>query len=212
MDKCPSVLGLPKYNGCPIPDTDGDGINDENDKCPTVPGFARYDGCPIPDTDGDGVNDDNDKCVTVPGLPKYNGCPIPDTDGDGVNDEEDKCPNLAGLVENKGCPNLNLYYKRDENTLSANDKTQLDKVITFLKDNPELKINIAGHTSTLGTPEYNQKLSETRAKNVFNYLTSKGISKDRMTWEAFGEKYPIGDNSKEEGRAQSRRVEIKVQD
>ncbi|HAN66046.1 MAG TPA: cell envelope biogenesis protein OmpA, partial [Chitinophagaceae bacterium] len=46
---------MAKYGGCPIPDTDGDGINDEQDKCPNEKGFARYQGCPIPDTDADGV-------------------------------------------------------------------------------------------------------------------------------------------------------------
>ena len=103
-DKCPTVVGLERYQGCPIPDTDGDGINDEVDKCPTVAGIAKYQGCPIPDTDKDGVNDEQDKCPTVAGLAKYNGCPIPDTDKDGVNDEEDKCPTVAGLAKYQGCP------------------------------------------------------------------------------------------------------------
>jgi hypothetical protein len=50
---------------------------------------------PIPDTDGDGINDEDDKCPSQSGVARYGGCPIPDTDGDGVNDEEDKCPNRA---------------------------------------------------------------------------------------------------------------------
>ncbi len=104
VDKCPSVVGLERYQGCPIPDTDNDGINDEEDKCPTVAGLAKYQGCPIPDTDKDGINDEQDKCPTVAGLAKYNGCPIPDTDGDGINDEEDKCPSVAGLAKYNGCP------------------------------------------------------------------------------------------------------------
>ncbi len=107
-DKCPAVAGLAKYGGCPIPDTDGDGINDEADKCPTVAGLAKYAGCPIPDTDGDGINDEEDKCPTVAGLARYNGCPIPDTDGDGINDEEDKCPNRVGLADNFGCPVIGI--------------------------------------------------------------------------------------------------------
>jgi hypothetical protein len=57
----------------------------------TVPGLAKYEGCPIPDTDKDAINDEEDKCPTVAGVARYNGCPVPDTDGDGVNDEEDKC-------------------------------------------------------------------------------------------------------------------------
>lgn len=107
-DKCPSVAGLPKYGGCPIPDTDKDGINDEQDKCPSVAGLAKYGGCPIPDTDGDGINDEEDKCPSVAGIAKYGGCPIPDQDNDGVNDENDKCPTIAGPAENNGCPKINF--------------------------------------------------------------------------------------------------------
>jgi outer membrane protein OmpA-like peptidoglycan-associated protein len=102
-DSCATVAGLPKYHGCPIPDTDKDGVNDEQDKCPTVAGLAKYQGCPL-QSDSDGVNDEEDSCATVAGLPKYHGCPVPDTDGDGVNDETDKCPTIAGVAENGGCP------------------------------------------------------------------------------------------------------------
>ena len=113
QDKCPTVAGLAKYQGCPVPDTDKDGVNDEQDKCPTVAGLAKYQGCPIPDTDKDGVNDEEDKCPTVAGLARYAGCPIPDTDGDGVNDEEDKCPTIKGTAENRGCPELAKQYNFD---------------------------------------------------------------------------------------------------
>ncbi|MDP4247524.1 MAG: OmpA family protein, partial [Bacteroidota bacterium] len=91
-----------RYQGCPIPDTDGDGINDEEDSCKTTPGVLRYHGCPIPDTDGDGVNDEEDSCKTVAGLPKFHGCP--DTDGDGIPDKDDKCPTVAGVEKYHGCP------------------------------------------------------------------------------------------------------------
>ncbi|MBK9981873.1 MAG: OmpA family protein [Saprospiraceae bacterium] len=103
-DLCPTVAGFERYNGCPIPDTDNDGINDESDKCPKVAGVAKYNGCPIPDTDNDGINDDNDKCPNVAGVAKYGGCPVPDTDGDGINDDLDKCPNKAGVAKYDGCP------------------------------------------------------------------------------------------------------------
>ncbi|ULQ55422.1 OmpA family protein [Flavihumibacter rivuli] len=103
-DQCPGVVGLARYQGCPIPDTDKDGVNDEEDKCKDVPGLTRYGGCPIPDTDKDGINDEDDKCKDVPGIAKYGGCPIPDTDKDGINDEEDKCPNEPGTAQYNGCP------------------------------------------------------------------------------------------------------------
>jgi outer membrane protein OmpA-like peptidoglycan-associated protein len=191
-------------------DTDGDGIADANDKCPNQAGTAKYQGCPVPDTDGDGINDENDKCPTVAGTAKYEGCPIPDTDGDGINDENDRCPKVAGIEGNLGCPEMILYYKRDVATLSADDKANLDKVVTFLNNNPDINIMIEGHTSTLGDAKYNQTLSEKRAKNSVDYLVSKGVDKSRLQSAGFGEQYPIGDNSKEEGRALSRRTVVKV--
>jgi hypothetical protein len=73
-DKYPTVPGFAKYQGCPIPDRDGDGINDEEDECPTIPGFARYHGCPIPEIDKDGINDEEDSCVNEPGVREFHGC------------------------------------------------------------------------------------------------------------------------------------------
>ena len=210
VDKCPSVAGTAKYVGCPVPDTDGDGINDENDKCPTVAGTAKYAGCNAPDTDGDGINDETDKCPTQAGTAKYAGCPVPDTDGDGVNDELDRCPKTVGMAAYKGCPDLTIYYKRDEATLTADDKANLDKVVAFLQKNPDINISIEGHTSTVGESAYNQTLSEKRANASMAYIVSKGISASRMTAAGFGEQYPIGDNSTEAGRAKSRRTEIKI--
>jgi outer membrane protein OmpA-like peptidoglycan-associated protein len=211
-DKCPTVPGIAKYDGCPVPDTDKDGINDENDKCPTVPGLAKYQGCPIPDTDGDGINDEEDKCPTVAGLARYQGCPIPDTDGDGINDEEDKCISVAGLADNRGCPEMIFYYKRNDANLSAAEKADLDKLVTWMGNHPELNVSINGHTSTLGAADYNQKLSERRAQNTVKYLVSKGIDPKRLKAVGYGEQFPIGDNSKEEGRALSRRVVMRIAD
>ena len=104
LDLCPLVPGKAAWHGCPVPDSDHDGIDDEHDSCKNVPGVARYNGCPIPDSDHDGINDEEDKCPYQAGVGRYNGCPIPDRDGDGINDEEDKCPDSAGTAENHGCP------------------------------------------------------------------------------------------------------------
>lgn len=103
-DACPGIAGPKDNKGCPYEDSDKDGVLDKDDKCPTIAGLAKYNGCPIPDTDGDGINDEQDKCPEVAGLARYGGCPIPDTDGDGINDEEDACPYVKGLAEHKGCP------------------------------------------------------------------------------------------------------------
>ena len=209
-DKCPDIPGIAALEGCP--DRDGDGLADAADKCPDVPGIAKYQGCPIPDTDGDGINDEQDKCVNEKGYARYQGCPIPDTDADGVNDEEDKCKNTPGLIENKGCPEMVFYYKRADATLTAEDKAELDKLVEWMGRHPELSISIEGHTSTLGDSAYNQKLSEKRAQNSVKYLVSKGIDPNRLKAVGYGEQFPIGDNAKEEGRAKSRRVVMRIAD
>ena len=222
LDACPTVAGLAKFHGCP--DTDGDGIPDKDDKCPTVAGVARYNGCPIPDTDGDGINDEEDKCPTVAGVAKYNGCPIPDTDGDGINDEEDKCPNLPGVKENQGCPLVkeevikriiydakNIFFISGSFKLLPKSYKALNEVAKILKDDPNLKIDIAGHTDNVGKPEKNQLLSEKRANAVLAYLKEKGaVDESKLSSAGYGDTQPIASNKTTKGKAQNRRVELKL--
>ena len=181
---------------------------DASDKCPNQPGIAKYNGCPIPDTDGDGVNDEQDLCPQMAGLASAMGCP--DTDGDGVSDDKDKCPKTPGIADNLGCPELIIYYLRAEESLDSLDKANLEIVVNFLNNHPDVNVIIEGHTSTTGQPEFNQQLSEKRANNTMQYFISRGISPSRMTTVGYGEQFPIGDNSTDEGRAKSRRVVIKA--
>lgn len=99
LDKCPEVLGLCEYNGCPPPDKDGDGVIDSLDKCPDVKGIAATQGCP--DQDNDGIADGDDLCPDAPGNKSTNGCP--DRDADGIADKDDLCPDTAGEARYKGC-------------------------------------------------------------------------------------------------------------
>jgi outer membrane protein OmpA-like peptidoglycan-associated protein len=222
-DKCPTVPGVAKYDGCPVPDTDKDGINDEQDKCPTVPGVAKYNGCPIPDTDKDGINDEEDKCPTVAGLARYQGCPIPDTDGDGLNDEEDKCPTQPGTRANNGCPALTeekkkavelaakeIYFVTGSAVIQKKSFAKLDAVAALLNDpaNSTLNLDIEGHTDNVGKPASNLKLSKARANAVLNYFVKKGIAKERLTAEGYGQDKPVDTNKTAAGRAKNRRVEM----
>ncbi len=220
-DRCPDTPGLVSLKGCP--DRDGDGIADIDDKCPDVPGLARYQGCPIPDTDKDGINDEEDKCPTVPGLARYQGCPIPDTDGDGVNDEEDKCINEKGPASNFGCPLINeeiirkvdlaaknVFFATGSSKLLTKSFAPLNVVVKILNDNPSFNVNIDGHTDNVGKEDYNQGLSENRAASVKAYLVSKGISESRLTSTGYGLTRPVADNKTVKGRAQNRRVEMKL--
>ncbi|HXB43231.1 MAG TPA: OmpA family protein [Puia sp.] len=222
LDACPDVAGLPQFKGCP--DTDGDGIPDKDDKCPTVPGFARYNGCPIPDSDGDGINDELDKCPTVAGVARYNGCPIPDSDGDGVNDEEDKCPNVPGVKENQGCPLVkeeilkkvaynakNIFFATGSSKLLSRSFKPLNEVAKILKEDGNLKLDIEGHTDNAGKPERNQLLSENRAKAVQSYLKTKGgVEESRLSAAGYGDTKPVASNKSPKGKAQNRRVELKL--
>ena len=221
-DACPEVAGLAALNGCP--DTDGDGIADKDDACPTEKGTKANNGCP--DTDGDGVVDGKDKCPAVAGPAANAGCPWPDTDGDSVLDKDDKCPNVAGVASNNGCPEvlitkeaekkLNdfaraIYFNSGKTSFRAGVSGKLDLIAAIMKEYSKAKFSIQGHTDSQGRAASNKKLSERRAKAVLDYLVVKaGISADRLVSAGFGEDYPIADNKTRAGRAQNRRVEIKL--
>jgi outer membrane protein OmpA-like peptidoglycan-associated protein len=179
---------------------------------------------PPADSDGDGISDDNDKCPNVKGLARYNGCPIPDTDNDGVNDEEDKCPALAGPASNQGCPEIkaevkkridvaakNVFFATGSSKLLAKSNVSLNEVAKILAEDPNLKLDVEGHTDNTGKPDKNQILSEERAKSVVDYLTIKaGVDASRLTSAGFGQDQPIADNKTAAGRAKNRRVDLKL--
>ena len=221
-DKCPEVAGVLKYQGCPIPDTDKDGVNDEEDKCVETPGTVKYNGCPVPDTDGDKISDDADMCPDKAGPVEFNGCPIPDSDGDGLNDKEDKCPQETGTAENNGCPEIrkeiiekvtyaarNIFFETKSDKLSPQSFGALDDVVTILKNNPSLDLQIEGHTDNVGNPAYNLTLSGRRAKAVKKYLEEHGIEGARLKATGFGQQRPIAENDTPAGKAKNRRVELK---
>ncbi|XRE43470.1 OmpA [Tenacibaculum discolor] len=221
-DACPEVAGLAALNGCP--DADGDGIADKDDACPTEKGTKANNGCP--DADGDGVVDGKDKCPNEAGPAANNGCPWPDTDGDGVLDKDDKCPNEAGVASNNGCPEvvikeeavkkLNefaraIYFNSGKTSFRKGVTGKLDLIAGIMKEYPKANFSIQGHTDSSGSNTLNQRLSEKRAKAVLDYLITKGgIDSKRLTSAGFGEDYPIADNKTRAGRAENRRVEIKL--
>jgi outer membrane protein W/outer membrane protein OmpA-like peptidoglycan-associated protein len=134
-----------------------------------------------------------------------------DTDGDGVCDEADKCPGTpAGTkVDSVGCPmeqTLKLLFDFDSAELRPESLTELERVVTFMGDVPFAKALVEGHTDSVGTEEYNQGLSDRRAKAVFDYLTSRGVDPARLSSIGHGELKPIADNATAEGRQLNRRV------
>ncbi|UCG10973.1 MAG: OmpA family protein, partial [Deltaproteobacteria bacterium] len=103
---------------------------------------------------------------------------------------------------------VNFGYKTSKLPPEAFD--ELDRLVTIAKKNPNQKIIVRGYTDTIGTYEYNQKLSESRAKIVQGYLVGKGIDVERISTFGLGAENPLKSNTTAEGRAANRRVEIEL--
>ncbi len=104
----------------------------------------------------------------------------------------------------------NIFFDFNKSVLRPESIPELERLIKLMTDFPTLKIEISGHTDNIGTAAYNKTLSENRAKSVVDYLISKGITKDRMTFVGYGFDKPIATNETEEGRQQNRRTEFKI--
>ncbi|MHB1247555.1 MAG: OmpA family protein [Sulfuriferula sp.] len=98
----------------------------------------------------------------------------------------------------------------DKATLRPAGKAKLDENAKVLTAYPDINVEIAGYTDSIGTAKYNMDLSRRRAATVKKYLESKGIADSRMTTKGFGETHPIASNKTAAGRAQNRRVEILI--
>jgi outer membrane protein OmpA-like peptidoglycan-associated protein len=224
-DTCPTVAGPVENKGCPWGDADKDTVMDNVDACPSVAGPVENKGCPWPDTDGDSVLDKDDKCPNEKGLVANFGCPENDADKDGVVDKEDECPTVPGPASNKGCPEVTqevlkelkvqaraVFFVTGKAILKTADKGETDGRLEAIKDiiknYPNAKFSIEGHTDSVGNDKANQKLSEARAKVVMNALVAKGVKPENLTYVGFGETKPVADNKTAEGRAQNRRTEV----
>src|SRR5207237_731906 len=100
------------------------------------------------------------------------------------------------------------YFDFDKATLKPEGKQKLAEVVRELKANPNIRVLVEGHTDSIGSDAYNQRLSERRAKAVADYMESEGITASRITTKGWGKTKPVASNKTKEGRAQNRRVEI----
>jgi len=225
LDRCPDTPAgaVVDAAGCPT-DSDQDGVFDGLDLCPDTPQGAVVDaeGCPQ-DGDGDGVPDGIDQCPgTPPGVTvNASGCPV-DSDGDGVPDGIDRCPDTpAGReVDVVGCPVLfavaraplvlrGVNFETGRSVLTPESHTILDEVAASLLAQPEVRVEIGGHTDNTGTRAINGRLSRERAQAVKAYLAQKGVAPGRMEVRGYGPDRPIATNATAEGRARNRRVELR---
>ncbi len=101
-----------------------------------------------------------------------------------------------------------ILFDVDKATLKEDSVKQLQHVVTLMKDNPELALEVQGHTDDQGSDDYNLKLSQQRAETVVTYLGLFGIDTGRLVPKGYGESKPVMPNTTEEGRAKNRRVEL----
>ena len=236
VDKCPDDPedkdGFEDEDGCPDLDNDNDGIKDAVDKCPLDPedkdSFEDEDGCPDLDNDKDGLSDQIDKCPNEAedkdGFEDDDGCPDLDNDNDTFLDKDDKCPLEFGVAPD-GCPKKyvnvvvtekkieikqTVFFEFNKATIKSVSFGLLNEVAQAMKDNPTIKVEVQGHTDSVGSDARNLKLSQKRAESVKAYLVKQGVEASRMVPKGYGETVPIADNRTGDGRAENRRVEFVI--
>lgn len=225
----------------PPADRDGDGVADDADACPETAGPAQSDaaqsGCPLApvrsDRDSDGVVDSDDACPDQAGAANSTTRGCPDADGDGVADGVDACPREGGPADGAepGCPvreppppvSAPLSSEREvlperiqfalgNANMTSEQSNALAKVAARMKQEPNKKLSVEGHSDDLGAFDYNQRLSEQRAQSVKNGLVQRGIGADRIDTAGFGPTRPAVEGTSSAARAKNRRVEFILHD
>jgi len=221
VDECKDTApGAPvNTKGCDL-DTDGDMVADYRDQCRGTPFGVKVDerGCGF-DDDGDGVPNHRDSCAATPLNVNVggDGCEW-DSDNDGVVDSKDLCAGTPpGVpVEPMGCLVVEVitlegvYFKTGSDQLNENAKRLLRSISQTLKNNPRMRIEIAGHTDNTGSDAVNKNLSTRRAVSAKKQLTDLGVSASTLTVKGYGDSKPVADNETNEGRAANRRVELRI--
>ncbi len=211
------------------PDTDGDGLKDGDEvkKYKTDPTLKDTDGDKlfdgeevlryltnplIIDTDGDGLTDGEEVItyLTNPLAMDTDKGGVPDgvevSKGKDPNDPKDDITFIPDVGQKIILRGVNFEFNSAK--LLPQSKDTLDVVVAGLIANPEIHIEISGHTDNIGTVAANKKLSLARAESVKSYLVSKGINPDRIKTVGYGFERPIADNKTSEGRAKNRRIEF----
>lgn len=143
---------------------------------------------------------------------------LEDSDGDGIPDQGDKCPGTprGTRVDGEGCAlgdTIDLYgvlFAFDSADLHGNARRLLMPVVNIFNRYPDLEVEVAGHTDSVGPDDYNQELSQRRAEAVRQFLIDHGVPGEQVSAQGYGEGEPVASNHTEEGRQDNRRVEIRI--
>jgi OmpA-OmpF porin, OOP family len=143
---------------------------------------------------------------------------LEDSDGDGVVDAVDKCPNTPPhtRVDGDGCPIPKVVrlegvtFEFNKTRLRPDSQTILNWVVGIMKKYPDMQVELAGYTDSIGSVAYNLKLSQGRAEAVRGYLMEQGVDASRIQAKGYGKENPVASNDTDEGRERNRRVELHI--
>lgn len=182
-----------------LKDSDGDGVPDYLDKEPNTPVGARVNSAGVTlDSDGDGTPDHVDKCPFLPGPASTAGCPVEE-----IREEIDYMKKAI----NDGY--VNVYYAFDSDKPLGYSVSAAQYVSNFMKRNPGVKVEIKGFADELGPEDYNMKLSESRAKAVYDLLISSGVDASRLSFKGYGEDTSV-DKASADARQMARRASFEI--
>ncbi len=182
-----------------LKDSDGDGVPDYLDKEPNTPAGARVNSSGMTmDSDGDGTPDHMDKCPFLPGPASTGGCPVEE-----IVEQVD----FFRKALNDGY--VNVYYAFDSDKPLGYSTSAANYVSNFLKKNPGVSVEVKGYADELGPEDYNMKLSERRAKAVYDLLIASGVDASRISYKGYGEDTSV-DKSSADARQMARRASFEV--
>ncbi|MES2642354.1 MAG: OmpA family protein [Myxococcota bacterium] len=190
-------------------DRDRDGLIDRDDTCPDDPEdydrLLDHDGCPDDDVDKDGIADVNDECPTR----RENVNQYHDADG---------CPDISPAAVQALPAPLRAFTGTIDGIVFAHDSAEilpesepvLAAAAAVLREYPDVRILILGHTDAVADDAYNLTLSRARAEAVATWIGAHGVDPARLTADGLGETRPVDSNETDEGRARNRRVEFAI--